>query len=342
MTPWIVAMGARTPVGLNAEGTAAAVRAGISRVREHPLFFDAMGESLSCGWDPLLDPRQEGAARIAELARAAFGELAAKLGPALPRGCPLILVLPERRPGLEADEEAEVIAAVRSFIGTCRMELGARGHAGALSALQRAQELMRQGSPTVIILAADSYLDQETLHWLNDNNRLPGSAVRAACPPGEAAVALALASAPPARVPGGKRMMVLLRGVGTAHEPKIDSPEGPLGEGLTQAMRMAAAGIRLPDEAVDDLYGDINGERLRTEDWGFSLLRFPELARPDSDHHLVVDCMGDVGAVTGALGCVLAARALDRGYAAGPRALIWAGSDSGLRAAAIVQKGDQP
>lgn len=342
MTPWIVALGARTPVGLNAEATAAAVRAGISRVREHPVFFDAMGETLSCGWDPLLDPEQEGAARIAELARAAFSEVVAKLGPTLPRGCPLILVLPERRPGLEGDEEAETLATIRSFIGDFRLEVGPRGHVGALSALQRAQELLRQGAPTVVVLAADSYLDQETLHWLNDNNRLPGSAVRGACPPGEAAVALALSSAPPPRVPGASRMMVLLRGIGTAQEARLDTPEGMLGEGLTQALRMAAADLRLPDESVDDLYGDVNGERSRTEDWGFACLRFPELYRMDSEHHLVVSSMGDVGAATGALGCLLAARSWERGYATGPRALIWAGSDSGLRAAAVLQKGDHP
>ena len=102
---------------------------------------------------------------------------------------------------------------------------------------------------------------------------------------------------------------------------------------------MAAAGLRLPDEAVDDLYGDVNGERSRTEDWGFACLRFPELYRMDSEHHLVVSAMGDVGAATGALGCLLAARGWERGYATGPRALIWAGSDSGLRAAAVLQKG---
>jgi len=171
---------------------------------------------------------------------------------------------------------------------------------------------------------------------------LPGSAVRSACPPGEAAVALALSSSPPSRSLGPKRMMVLLRGVGTANEPRLDTPEGLLGEGLAEALRTAAAGLRLPDESVDDLYGDINGERPRTDDWGFALLRFPELTRIDSDHHLVVGSMGDVGAATGALGCLLAARAWERGYAHGPRALIWGGSDGGLRAAAILQKGDHP
>jgi len=341
MTPWIVAVAARTPVGLCAESTAAAIRAGISRLREHPFLTDAMGEPLSCGWDSLLDPDQLGVARLAELSRAAFKELVGKLGPSLPAGAPLILVLPEMRPGFGEDEEAELLETIRSFIGSFRFELGPRGHAGSLSALLRAEELLNRGAQIVVILAVDSYLDPETLRWLDDDNRLPGSAVRGACPPGEAGVAIALASVPPPRGAGGGPSLVLVRGVGFATEPRgRDSDEGVLGEGLTQALRSAAADLRMPEEAIDDLYNDINGERHRTDDWVFSQMRFPGLARRACDYQLVADCVGDVGAATGALACVLAVRAWDRGYAAGPRALIWAGSDSGLRAAVVLQKGD--
>lgn len=303
--------------------------------------MDAMGEPLKCGWDPILDPYLIGVERIAALARAPLEELFGKMGPSLTAGAPLILVLPERRPGLDADEESELLATVRSFIGDCRLELGPRGHAGSLSALLRGQELLKQGAPLVVILAVDSYLDPETLRWLDDDDRLCGSAVRGAFPPGEAGVALALASVPAPRG-GGRACGALVRGVGVATESRSkDSDEGVLGEGLTEALRSAAASLRLPEEAVDAMYCDINGERHRTDDWVFTQLRFPGVARRASDYQLVADCVGDVGAATGALACVLAMRAWDREIAAGPRALIWAGSDSGLRAAAILQVGDQ-
>ncbi len=341
MTPWIVAISARTPVGVYAESTAAAIRAGISRLRAHPFLVDAMGEPLSCGWDSRLDPDLDGVPRMAALARASFDELVSKLSPTMvPAQTPLILVLPERRPGLDTEDEAELLTEIRSFTGTFRLELGPRGHAGGVAAIQRAQELLALGVPLVVILAVDSYLDPDTTRWLDAAGRLPGSVVRGAFPPGEAAAALALAGDPmqPGTDPGST---AFVRGIGVATERRSrDSDEGLLGEGLTQALRAAVADLRLPDEAVDDLYGDINGERHRTDDWVFSMLRFPRVARRATDFRLSVDCIGDVGAATGPLACVLAVRAWARGYASGPRALIWAGSDSGLRAAVVLQRRD--
>ena len=43
----IVAVGARTPLGLTAESSAAAVRAGIRRLTHHPLFVDRMAEPVT-------------------------------------------------------------------------------------------------------------------------------------------------------------------------------------------------------------------------------------------------------------------------------------------------------
>jgi 3-oxoacyl-[acyl-carrier-protein] synthase-1 len=334
----IVGVAARTPVGLVAETTAAAIRAGICRVREHPFLVDAMGEPLPCGMDARLDPYQVGPARMAALASASFEEICVKLGPAPVAGAPLILVLPETRPGLDQDEEFELLQRVRSFIGTFRLEVGPRGHAGSLAALARAHDLLGAGAPLVVVLAVDSYLDPETLRWLDASRRLRGSVVRGAFSPGEASAALALVASPP-RHPQ-PRGMAIVSGIGVASERRSNDDEGVLGEGLTEALRRAAAGLHLPDEAVDDLYGDINGERQRSDDWGFSQLRFPGLARRPTDYHLFTDLCGDVGAATGALSCVLAVRAWERGYSAGPRALVWAGSDTGLRAAAILRQGE--
>jgi len=339
-TPWIVGLAARTPVGLGAESTAAAVRAGISRLREHPFLTDAMGDPLRCGRDQRLDPYQIGVPRIAALTRVVLEEIVGKLGSSLHAGTPLILVLPERRPGLEEDDEAELLDAIGAFTTGFRLQLGQRGHAGALSALVQAQDQLKRGAPVAIILGVDSYLDPETLRWLDDDGRLTGTAVRGAFPPGEAAAALALASVP-SQGGAGRCLPVLVRGVGVAKESlSRDSDVGVLGEGLTLALREATANLQLPEEAVDDLYGDINGERHRTDDWVFSQLRFPGFARRASDYQLLSSSIGDVGAATGALACVLAVRAWERGYAAGPRALIWAGSDGGLRAAAVLQRGD--
>src|SRR5437867_4168013 len=98
----VVAFRARTPVGLGAEPSAAAVRAAISRVAEHPILMDGAGQPLRCARDPLLAPSALGAvARLGEMAIAALGEVLAKVsaGRALPARPRLLLALPEARPG---------------------------------------------------------------------------------------------------------------------------------------------------------------------------------------------------------------------------------------------------
>jgi 3-oxoacyl-[acyl-carrier-protein] synthase I len=79
ITAHIVALAARTPVGLRAESTAAAVRARVSRIGDHPIFVDASGEPVRCGRDSLLDPALMGADRLVALARTALREAAEKL-----------------------------------------------------------------------------------------------------------------------------------------------------------------------------------------------------------------------------------------------------------------------
>jgi 3-oxoacyl-[acyl-carrier-protein] synthase-1 len=333
----LLALAARTAVGLAAESTAAAVRARICRVVEHPFLVDALGDPLRCGADARLDPYLLGPARIAALAHAAFDEIVGKLGAALRSDSAVILVLPEIRPGHGAEQESELLHMVGHFVRPLRLELGPPGHAGSLAALVRARELLEQGVPLVVVLAADSYLEPDTLRWLDADRRLPGEGMRGGFPPGEAGAALALAQTAQPRSGLAALATVHSVGVGVERRTRRDL-EGSFGEGLTEALRHATAGLRLPDEGADDLYGDINGERQRSEDWAFSVQRLPNIVRRAADYRLFADSCGDVGAATGALGCVLAARAWARAYASGPRALVWAGSDGGLRAAAILQQ----
>jgi 3-oxoacyl-[acyl-carrier-protein] synthase-1 len=49
------------------------------------------------------------------------------------------------------------------------------------------------------------------------------------------------------------------------------------------------------------------------------------------------DCWGDVGAASGPLFLSLAVEASQRGYSKGPYAVMFAGSESGYRAAALIR-----
>jgi 3-oxoacyl-[acyl-carrier-protein] synthase-1 len=153
--------------------------------------------------------------------------------------------------------------------------------------------------------------------------------------PGEAAGAIVLSGVSTFR---GLQPLATVSRIGTAVETRlIKTDDEILGEGLSAAIAQVVSDRQLPAEAVDAIFCDINGERYRTDEWGFAVLRLGRALRA-SGYDAPSDCWGDVGAATAALGCVLAAQSWVRGYAKGPRALIWAGSESGLRGAALLER----
>ena len=74
----VIATGARTPLGLTAESTAAAVRASISAFGEFP-FVMANGEPVIVCADPQLESALEGRARLVALIESVLDEVLQKL-----------------------------------------------------------------------------------------------------------------------------------------------------------------------------------------------------------------------------------------------------------------------
>ena len=75
----IVGLGVRCAVGLAGPAAAAAVRAGLSGLREHPYMLDKVGEPMIVARDPTLDPALQGAERFTRLAGPALNEALAPL-----------------------------------------------------------------------------------------------------------------------------------------------------------------------------------------------------------------------------------------------------------------------
>ena len=131
------------------------------------------------------------------------------------------------------------------------------------------------------------------------------------------------------------RARVLAAAVGTEAK-RIKTSDICLGEGLTATVGEAVRGLRVPAEAVDAVICDINGERYRGEEWGFVCLRLPFYFRDPTGYVSPADCWGDVGAASGPLFVALACEAGARGYARGPRTVLWASSEGGLRGACLL------
>src|SRR5262245_3958580 len=105
----IVGIGARTPLGLNAAASAAAVRGSISAIGEHPYMVDKAGELMSVAMDRLLTTDVQGVDRFHDLALPAMAEA---LGPLVRSGreekVPVFIGLPEARPGRPAGLDQEL------------------------------------------------------------------------------------------------------------------------------------------------------------------------------------------------------------------------------------------
>lgn len=338
----IAAIGGRCAVGLVASTTAAAVRAGINRHRELP-FVTEEGEPMVGATDARLDLGLEGADRMVALGKSVLDELAGDLAhtPLYRVPVSLHLALPEPRPGVGQPEIDMVthalVADLRDQGAQPQVEVPVLGHAGVALAMERAVREAEQGHEQLhIVLGVDSYHHPETWVWLEAERRF-GPLARGGIVPGEGAAALLLAS-PRLRQQLGLPSLAAVAGVGVAHDPLGPSSEtGSFGEGMTRAIQNAVASCRLPGDVVHTVFSDISGERYRSEEWGFVAMRIPS-AFARLEYQAPADCWGDVGAATGALACVLAARSWARGYAAGPRALVMAGSLSGARGAILLQE----
>lgn len=341
---YIVALGASTPVGRNAWSSAAAVRAGISGFTQHPYMIDTAGEPMRAAIAPWLDIGITGLERFKALL---FPAIDQALEPIIQTPAPrprvaLSLGLPSPRPGLSDKLQSELIDALGGKYRDTFAAVAAfpSGHAAGLLALEAAAKQLLQGRfDACVVAGVDSYLEPETLEWLEECDQLHGAGPLHNAwgfIPGEAAGAVLimhhefverLKLSPMARVIG----------LGSAFEPKrIKTETVCIGEGLTQAFRNALQ--TLPEGAkITDVFCDMNGEPYRGDEYGFTCLRTKEYFESASDFTAPADCWGDVSAASGPLYIGLATIAGAKGYANGNVAFAWASSEGGERAASVLE-----
>ncbi len=84
--------------------------------------------------------------------------------------------------------------------------------------------------------------------------------------------------------------------------------------------------------------GDLNGTPRRADEWGNALVRLRAgHVIPDLPAWFPAISFGDTGAASGAVGLCVSARAFARRYAPGDAAVVWLSSESGSKAAIVVQ-----
>jgi 3-oxoacyl-[acyl-carrier-protein] synthase I len=342
----IVAFGASTSVGRDAWSSAAAVRAGIRGFRQHPYMIDTGGEPVRAAIAPWLDVEFSGVERFEALLFPAIDEAMAPISEARtgPLRIALLLALPSPRPGLPTDLQPALVKALRDSYPdiVSQVVVFPNGHAAGFLALDvAARELTQAGLDACIVAGVDSYLEPETLEWLEAQDQLHGAGPMQnpwGFVPGEGAGTVLLMR------PGIAERLHLnplarVLSVGTAFEPKrMKSDKVCIGEGLTQAFRSALTA--LPGDAkISDIYCDMNGEPYRADEYGFASLRTSEAFYGMSDFVAPADCWGDVAAAGAPLHVMLAVVASAKGYARGNVACVWASSEGGERSAALLVTG---
>lgn len=339
----IIGCGASTSLGRSAPASATALRAGISRFCEHPYLLNQVGEPMVVARASFVGPKRSDD-RICILAQAAATEALAAVDIRWRTArLPVVVGLPPIRPGRGQDLPKRVARAITSATGEAGpVQTIECGHAAGLLALEHAVESIRSGREKLYLVGgADSYLDVDTLEWLEDMGKLHGAGRRNNAwgfVPGEAASFLLLAAVDGRTASSSVRAECAVLAVASAAETcLIDTDAVCTGAGLTAAMRRVLdhlpAGIR-----VDEILCDLNGEPYRSDEFGFTLARTSDRFADADRYTAPADCYGDTGAASGPL--FIATKLVTAGLrVAGKEShcLVWTSSDSGERGCALLR-----
>lgn len=335
----IAGAGAVTAAGLTARQTCAAHRAALSGfgtlVLAEPLGTRLAVARVPGHWSLRRTPGDW----LVHLAARALREALAGTEPPGPPGRALFLVPPEaarRHPALDEVPPESLLARIAQGAGLApngasRVIDG--GAAAALGSLAFAAQALEGGQAAeVVLLAVDSLLDPTGLAALRAANRIQGADNPQGLVPGEGAVALRLV----ARGRGGPGSPVAL-GVATTREPDtVAGSRFSQGRALLQALRGAAGGAGELEPQVDWVVSGANGERYAYWEWSLAQARFFRTRRERLPVVYPAMTVGEIGSASGAHGLLVVRDAVARGYAPGRVAICVAGSDGGLRSAAIL------
>jgi 3-oxoacyl-[acyl-carrier-protein] synthase I len=335
---FITAAGMVTPIGFNYRSSCAAIRAGVSGLKEANLWDGYSGEYLNAGkvnlphWSVSLE-------KLADLAAPAIWECFQAAEPFSPRDIPLLLgVSSPKRPFRFADLDQRLLGEIATRLGH-PLHRASRviplDRVSAVEWLPEVESLLAAGmAPYCVVAAVDSFLQQELVVELIRRNRILTALNSNGFQPGEAGSAILIGR----HVPPDAPSLEILGWNITDESATIESEEPLRAEGLTRAIGGALGAARLDLVHIDFRISDLNGEHYRFKEMTIALMRYQrhKKTKPFELWH-PIEYIGDPGAAIGPLAFGIALHAGTRGYSVGPNALLTFGNDDGRRAAAIVR-----
>ena len=333
----IKAAGMVTAVGFNAASSCAAMRAGISGVKQTNLWDAESGTYLAAGKVPL--PQWwVGLGKLADLAAPAILECYKQAEPISPRDIPVLLgVAPPDQPFRFAELDVQILPEIEQRLGF-QLHLASRvisqDHVSVVAGLRLAAVLIGHGQASCVIVASvDSLLVHELKnHYLSKRRlRTPNNSNGFSL--GEAGSAVLVM---PAGITSGGEVQIL--GMATGQEQATIESEQPMrGQGLTDVIRDALSQAGVTMQEVHYRIADLNGEHYKFKEMVLSIGRFARTPTPELfDLWHPIEFIGDVGAAIGPIVLGVALNASQKGYGVGPCILCTFGNDDGERAAIVL------
>jgi 3-oxoacyl-(acyl-carrier-protein) synthase len=128
-------------------------------------------------------------------------------------------------------------------------------------------------------------------------------------------------------------------GVGMANEDSsvtVISDGHPTGRGLQRALEATIRDANIDESRIEFRVSDQNGEAYHSIEATLALSRFYRTHRDECPLWVPAASVGEIGAAVGPLLVMMAAIAMEKGYAPGTLAICEASSDEGLRAGCLV------
>ncbi len=346
----IVGMGGSTSIGTCLPSIRAAVGSEINCFASSDYLRRRQnGKSMILATMELLDPFAPVEERIKSLTRQSvqatllpWSDIAQKTGMQEYR-FPVFLSVPSIKPGFDANAQIrlcrDIIDALPIQVDKSKCTMLNTGHESAITTLLYADDLMNKKSlPACLIGGVESYINIETLNWLDAQGRLKGDEHKEGIIPGEASGFLLLCRKDFVRK---HRLDTYAEIVGIARtcEPApwyVNKPT--TGQGLTKALQEIFNNPKLRTKKAEVTYCDMNGESWRADEWSYAYLRTVRHHGEPLDLRHPADCWGDIGAASGTMLIILAVYDLFCEQTNNQRALIWTASDtSPFRSACIVE-----
>lgn len=336
---YLVSTGMVCSVGLNALSACAALRARIAGFHELP-YCDNRGEPIIGAAVPILPLRLKRNERLIELAAMALVDCLSKQSMESLASIPLLIGLAESgRPGGGDGVTQTIIPELEQKLGIrfhpALSQVIPEGHVSGFQALNIARKLFQsQGLSACLICGVDSYLNAQSLLWLNEHWRLKTEENSDGVIPGEGAAAILLQSHPSPDVESAVKII----GIGFGHEEAgVLSDEPLLGLGLASAARSALAESGQQMHEIDFRLSDVTGESYGFKEQALMLARLMRERRESLPIWHNADCIGDTGAASGVGQLIVAQHAFRKRYAPGEQAIACTSAVPGSRAAVVLR-----